>query len=103
MYCLRRCKLAENPCVEKPKIEDVSDTLDRCWFLKESGDHEVTPVLQRLLRAQGENLLDSVRYHSECRKPILHEKRKRSYSESSISNTPAKPGRLAVVSPEAPP
>ena len=93
----------KNPCTKKPKIEDVSDTLDRCQLLKNSGDHEVTPLLQRLLRAQGENLLGSVRYHSECRKPIMHEKRKRSYSESAISKTPAKPGRPAVLSPEARP
>ena len=79
----------KNPCVKNMKNDDVSDMLQRCQLLKNSGDHTVSLILERLLQAKENKLLGSVRYHSECRKPIMHEKRKRSYSESSVLKTPA--------------
>ena len=89
----------KKPCVKKP--EGLS-LLNRCQELKDNGDHSVSALLQRLRRAQEEKLLDSIRYHSQRRKTIMHEKRKISYSESSASKTPSKVrvGRPAIVSPE---
>ena len=77
-----------NPVIKKKPTDDkAKDLLERCKLLKQNGDNSVTNVLQRILGAKEAGLFGSVVYHSECRKPLMHEKRK---SSSSSLTTPLK-------------
>ena len=91
-----------NPVIKKPPDEEkAKDLLDRCKLLKQNGDNSVTNVLQRILGAKQAGLFGSVVYHSECRKPLMHEKRKLSFGEPCSSATPLKKvGRPGKTAPE---
>ena len=56
--------------------EATKSLLEHCQELK---NNTVTPLLQRLSQAQEAQILETVRYHSECLKKIMHDKRKRYY------------------------
>ena len=63
--------------------------------------YSVTNVLQRILGAKEAGLFGSVVYHSECRKPLMHEKRKLSFGEPCSSTMPLKKvGRPGKTTPE---
>ena len=90
----------KNPCVKK---SDASTLLTRCEELKNNGDTKVSDILHRLHHAKNNEIFDKVLYHSECRKPIMREDRKRTFSESSSSQKPVRPGRPSAVSSETRP
>ena len=80
-----------NPLIKKPPDDKkAKDLLDRCKLLKQNGDNSVTNVLQRILGAKEAGLFGSVVYHSECRKPMMHKKRKLSFGEPCSSTMPLK-------------
>ena len=87
---------SKNNRLVKKQTNDTSnkELLARCTELKKNGDTSVTLLLERLIQAQQADLLVNVRYHSECRKSVMHNKRKLTFQdESTPSKTLKKPGR----------
>ena len=76
------------PLVKKTVVSKVFEILQRCKERTDLGEKDIGPLLDRLSRAEEAQQLANVRYHSECRKPIMnidHKERyrKRTHSESS--------------------
>ena len=94
----------KNPLIKEPLPEHkTNELIKRCEYLKSNGDFSTKSLLERLYAAKNTGLLTCVRYHSECRKPVMNDKKKRSYPGPPSQTPLKKVGRPELKTPEVRP